>query len=103
MVGHLVLAQAIQVRILVSQHMWVVYIIKSLTKKWYYVGSTNRLIKRIDEHNRGRVQATKAYKPLQLVYTKELQTEYEARTYEKKLKQCRIEKEAIIREIEKNL
>lgn len=80
--------------------MWIVYIIKSLNKRWYYVGSTNRLDDRLEEHNKGLVKSTKPYSPFKLIFTKEFGTEGEARAYEKKLKQCRIEKEQIIKRIE---
>ena len=81
-------------------HMWFVYIIKSEKGKWYYVGSTNRLEKRLVEHNNFKVRSTKAYAPFKLVFKKEFETEKDAREYERKLKDCRIEKEKIIREIE---
>jgi len=80
--------------------MWYVYIIKSEKKRWYYVGSTNRLNKRVDEHNKFLVQSTKRYAPLRLVFTKGFKIESEARLYERKLKDCRREKEMIIRRIE---
>ncbi len=80
--------------------MWNVYIIKSVNKKWYYVGSTNRLNKRIKEHNNSLVASTKRYAPLDIVFTKEFVSEKDARAYERKLKDKRIEKETIIREIE---
>lgn len=80
--------------------MWNVYIIKSDNKKWYYVGSTNRLAKRISEHNKGLVKSTKHYLPLSIVFTKDFISEKDARSYEKMLKDKRIEKEKIIREIE---
>jgi predicted GIY-YIG superfamily endonuclease len=82
-----------------SKIMWYVYIIKSTNKKWYYVGSTNRLSERVGEHNKGRVLSTKHYTPLVLVYTKSFELEDEARAYERKLKDRRREKEEIIRQI----
>lgn len=80
--------------------MWQVYILKSTSNKWYYVGSTNRLSERIKEHNSGKVRSTKHFKPLKVVYTKGFATESEARSYERRLKKNRIEKENIIRNIE---
>lgn len=80
--------------------MWYVYIIKSSGKNWYYVGSTNKLEARISEHNNGEVRSTKYYIPLNLVFTKEFETEKEARSYERLLKDKRIEKENIIRKID---
>ena len=80
--------------------MWFVYFLKSLGKRWYYVGSTNRIEKRVDEHNNGFVKSTKLYRPLKLVFTRKFESEKEARGYEQKVKKCRREKEKIIREIE---
>lgn len=80
--------------------MWFVYLIKSKYKRWYYVGSTNRLEERLSEHNKLMVRSTKAYAPFELVFKKEFNFERNARDYERKLKDCRIEKEKIIREIE---
>ena len=82
--------------------MWYVYILKSTRKKWYYVGSTNQLKERIEEHNNRRVKSTKHYVPLNFVFQKDFKTESDARRYERKLKQCRKEKEEIIRIIETN-
>jgi putative endonuclease len=80
--------------------MWFVYIIRSSKKRWYYVGSTNRLSERVREHNLGKVRSTKSFTPLELVFSQEFETEEDARAYERKLKDKRIEKEKIIRTIE---
>ncbi len=80
--------------------MWWVYILKSSVKQWYYVGSTNRLDERVAEHNARKVKSTKGYAPLKLVYKTELSDEKAARDFEKRLKDKRIEKEALIRHIE---
>jgi len=81
--------------------MWYVYIIKSEGKKWYYVGSTNRLAERLQEHNKGLVISTKHYLPFNFIFTKEFNLEKNARDYERLLKDKRIEKERIIREFER--
>jgi len=81
--------------------MWNVYVLKSSHKRWYYVGSTNRLDKRVAEHNKGKVSSTTAYKPLELVYVQSFTSEKSAREYEQKLKAKRVEKEALISQIEK--
>ena len=80
--------------------MWHVYIIKSEKRKWYYVGSTNRLQERINEHNNGLVKSTKHYLPFTLVFQKDFVFEKEARNYEQLLKDKRTEKEKIIKTIE---
>lgn len=80
--------------------MWSVYILKSSKGRWYYVGSSNDLVRRLNEHNAGKVISTKNHSPLKLVFSKEFNTEKEARGYERKLKDKRVEKERIIRSIE---
>ena len=80
--------------------MWHVYVLKSGAKRWYYIGSTNRLERRIQEHNQGKVISTKAYRPLILVYKEQFDTELNARQREHQLKGKRIAKEEIIRQIE---
>ncbi len=62
--------------------MWVVNLIKSLNKDWYYAGSTNCVKRRIIEHNKGLVKSTKLYIPFQLVYIKYFDNESSARNYE---------------------
>jgi putative endonuclease len=78
---------------------WIVYILKSVNKNWYYVGSTNSIERRLKEHQSGKSKSTKPYLPIELVFRKEFLTEREARGYERKLKQKRVEKETIIRQI----
>jgi putative endonuclease len=80
--------------------MWSVYIIKSLVDKRYYVGSTNDVERRLSEHNKKLVRSTKAFAPLDLVFIRNFEDEKSARSYERKLKDCRREKEKIIKELE---
>lgn len=44
------------------------YILKSKKDKAYYYGSTTNLKKRVNEHNLGKVFATKHRLPVELVY-----------------------------------
>ena len=81
--------------------MWNVYVIKSSVNRSYYIGSTNRLEQRIREHNSGKVRSTKAFRPYVLVKQFKFENEKDARNYEHLLKSKRIEKEAIIRQIER--
>lgn len=64
------------------------------------MGSTNRPEKRLKEHNTKQVVSTKYYAPLELVFLKKFNSEKDARSYERKIKERRIEKEKIIRKIE---
>ena len=49
--------------------MYYVYAISSKTRKYIYVGITNNLSRRIDEHNRGYNKTTRAYRPFKLILT----------------------------------
>ncbi|MHB1316472.1 MAG: GIY-YIG nuclease family protein [Minisyncoccota bacterium] len=80
--------------------MWYVYFLRSRVKKWYYVGSTNNLKRRITEHNISKVQSTKRYKPFDIVFQKVFNEEQQARLYERMLKDKRIEKEKLILSVE---
>ncbi len=46
--------------------MWFVYIIKSKSHDFRYLGSTNDLRRRFREHNDGESQSTKAFAPFAL-------------------------------------
>ena len=48
--------------------MFYVYILKSKTKNWNYVGYTTDLRKRFSEHQKGLSQATRPYRPFELVF-----------------------------------
>ena len=65
------------------------------------MGSTNNLERRFSEHLNGGVASTKSRLPVELVFTQKFLSEQEARGYERLLKDKRIAKEALIREIEK--
>ncbi|MBM3425926.1 MAG: GIY-YIG nuclease family protein, partial [Bacteroidetes bacterium] len=63
-----------------------VYAIKSLSKGYIYVGLTNNLERRIQEHNSGKSRATKSYTPFRLIYSEKVGARIEARKREKYLK-----------------
>lgn len=63
-----------------------IYILLSEKDNRYYVGSTNDLERRLDEHFRGSEIATKHRRPLKLVYKEEFDTLIEARRREKRIK-----------------
>lgn len=88
-----------QAGLMIRNAMWNVYLLKSKNRNWYYVGSTNDLARHIREHESGKVQSTKAYRPLILIFTKDFNEEEDARMYERKLKKSRIEKETIIKKL----
>ena len=66
--------------------MFYVYAIKSLSRKYIYVGLTNNLERRIFQHNKGENITTKAYTPFILIYSEKFATRSEARTKEKYFK-----------------
>lgn len=66
--------------------MFYVYIIKSKLNNEIYIGSTNSILRRIKEHNDGKVFSTKRYRPWKIIYYEAYITEALARLREKRLK-----------------
>ncbi|TND10039.1 MAG: putative endonuclease containing a URI domain [Bacteroidetes bacterium] len=66
--------------------MWYVYILKSINKRFVYIGSTNNLEERLRKHNAGLSQSTKAYAPYKIVAYMAVETEKQARALEKYFK-----------------
>jgi len=66
--------------------MWYVYIIKSIEKEYRYIGSTNDLKRRLNEHNSGVSKSTKPYLPFKLEAYVGVRTEFRARQLEKYFK-----------------
>lgn len=62
------------------------YILHSRKDGNLYIGSTNNLRKRLQEHNAGRVVSTKDRRPFVLVYYEAYAIEKEARQREHNLK-----------------
>ena len=67
-----------------------VYILQCANAR-YYIGSTNNLERRMQEHIQGKVKATKNLRPIKLVFhqqfenlTKTRQTEYRLKSYKNK-------------------
>ena len=63
-----------------------VYILQSKKNGRYYIGSTNDLERRFEEHVEGIVEATRNLRPLFLVFRQAYKTLREARQVEWKLK-----------------
>jgi len=63
-----------------------VYAIKSLSRKYIYVGMTNNLERRLKEHNQRENRSTKAYTPFILIFSETFKTRNLARIKEKYLK-----------------
>jgi putative endonuclease len=66
--------------------MWYVYVLKSLVNNRFYTGSTNDLVRRLEEHNRGKSKYTKLTRPFVLVYKEKYFSRIEARRRERFLK-----------------
>ena len=66
--------------------MYYLYILKSIIDNKYYIGSTDSIERRLEEHNRGQTKSTKFRRPFKLIFTQKYSTLKEARYIEKKLK-----------------
>lgn len=51
--------------------MFYVYILQSLKDKRFYIGSTENIEMRIDEHNSGQTKSLRNRRPLKLIYQDE--------------------------------
>jgi putative endonuclease len=67
-------------------NMCYVYVLKSRKDQNLYIGSTNDLNRRLNEHNAGLVFSTKTRVPFGLVYYEAYKSESDARNREKNLK-----------------
>ncbi|MFA7420819.1 MAG: GIY-YIG nuclease family protein [Melioribacteraceae bacterium] len=63
-----------------------VYILKSLSRERYYVGHSADTVKRMSEHNSGKVKSTKAFVPWKIVYTENFESKSEAFKREMQIK-----------------
>jgi len=62
------------------------YVLQSSKDLNFYVGYTNNLVKRIEEHNKGKVPSTKNRVPLKLIYWEGCLNQQDATRREKYLK-----------------
>jgi len=69
-----------------------VYILQSLVNHRYYIGSTNNIERRLNEHNNGSSGYTRLTKPFKLVFKQKYETLKEARSIEFKLKKLKSKK-----------
>jgi len=83
--------------------MYYVYLLKSKKIKRTYIGYTQDLRKRLDEHNSGKVTSTKAYIPFMLVYYEAYKEEFDARRREIELKNNSQKKEILFASLTKSL
>jgi len=69
--------------------MFYVYILYSEKFDRFYIGQTNNLTVRINQHNSGEVKSTKHYIPWKIVYKESFETRKEAMQRERFLKKQR--------------
>ena len=66
--------------------MWYVYVLKSKSSDFRYIGSTNNIERRLEEHNKGESRSTKAYLPFVIETYIAVDSESKARSIEKYFK-----------------
>jgi putative endonuclease len=66
--------------------MYFVYVLKSMSAKKSYVGHTDNLDRRLEEHNSGKSNFTSRFLPWELIYKEEFHALQEAVKREKYLK-----------------
>jgi putative endonuclease len=66
--------------------MFYVYILKSLSDGKYYVGHTNNIERRIEDHNRGKNKSVRNRGPFEIIYKEEFPARLEAIRRERQIK-----------------
>ena len=66
--------------------MFYVYVLQSQTRSYLYVGLTNNVKRRVDQHQAGREKTTRPYIPFKLLFTESFLNRVQARAREKYLK-----------------
>ncbi len=66
--------------------MYFVYCLVSIHRNYIYVGLTNNIDRRVEQHQAGMSKTTRAYRPFELFYFEQFQTRAEARKREKYFK-----------------
>jgi len=66
--------------------MFTVYVLQNSISKRHYIGSTNDIDRRLEEHNRGQTQSTRQIGIWSLVYFEKCTTKLEAVRREKQIK-----------------
>lgn len=66
--------------------MFTVYVLKSLKNNYRYIGQTNNLPRRLEEHNLGSTPSIRFQRPFRLIYSEEFPTRQRAVIREKHLK-----------------
>ena len=66
--------------------MYCVYVLRSLKDARYYIGYTDNLKRRLQDHNRGKSKSIKHRGPFELVYSEKAATKQEAIFRERQIK-----------------
>jgi len=66
--------------------MFFVYVLRSQKDHKRYIGFTDNLERRLDEHNSGMVKSTKNRRPFKLIYFEEYENKSEAIKREREIK-----------------
>jgi putative endonuclease len=66
-----------------------IYVLKSELNGRYYIGTTNNIIRRLNEHNSGKSKSTCMYKPWKCIYKEEFSNISESYKRERYLKSLR--------------
>ncbi len=77
---------------------WYMYVLRSEKYKWFYVGLTQDVHRRLKQHNSKQVTSTKSKAPLQLIYYEKFKSRIEARDREKFYK-VRYNKEQLLNQL----
>lgn len=80
--------------------MFYVYVIRSTKKKYYYIGYTSDLRKRLKEHNCGKTKSIRHLTSFDLVYYEAYNSDALARKREVNLKKNSAAKEELFRRLE---
>ena len=66
--------------------MWFVYILQSQKNNRYYIGCSNNLERRLEEHNKGYNKSTKNNIPYKIIYVEDYSNQQVAYKREKQIK-----------------
>ena len=66
--------------------MFTTYILQNSNTKRFYIGSTNNLDRRLEEHNRGQTRSTRQKGEWKIIYKELYRTNIEAKRREKMIK-----------------
>jgi len=83
--------------------MFYVYVLKSLVNQGYYIGHTDNIKLRLNQHNHGYVRSTCKYRPWTLLGFEIYEKRNEARWREHELKNHGTKRNGLIKTLEENI